>query len=58
MDYTTKNPLYSDVGVREYWIVDPEKERTTDLLLRAGWSTDDKPIYSDDSKWDLWRIGD
>lgn len=29
MDYSTKNTLYSDSGVREYWIVDPVKERTT-----------------------------
>ena len=29
MDYTTKNTAYSNAGVREYWIVDPEKERTT-----------------------------
>lgn len=28
-DYSTKNTLYSDAGVREYWIVDPDKERTT-----------------------------
>ena len=29
MDYSTKNMLYSEASVREYWIVDPAKERTT-----------------------------
>ena len=29
MDYNTKNALYSDAGIREYWIVDPARERTT-----------------------------
>lgn len=29
IDYSTKNMLYSNAGVREYWIVDPAKERTT-----------------------------
>jgi Uma2 family endonuclease len=29
MDYFTKNLAYLDAGVREYWIVDPQKEITT-----------------------------
>ncbi len=29
MDYSTKNALYCSAGVREYWIVDSFKERTT-----------------------------
>ena len=28
-DYNLKNSLYAAAGVREYWIVDPVKERTT-----------------------------
>ena len=33
MDYSTKNFLYSDASVREYWIVDPEKNFTTVYYL-------------------------
>lgn len=29
MDYSTKNALYANSQVREYWIVDPARERTT-----------------------------
>ena len=26
MDYSTKNAIYADAGVREYWIVDPKRK--------------------------------
>lgn len=29
MDYNIKNAKYAEAGVREYWIVDPAKDRTT-----------------------------
>lgn len=29
MDYNIKNGQYAEAGVREYWIVDTEKKRTT-----------------------------
>ncbi len=29
LDYSIKMTLYSESGIREYWIVDPAKERTT-----------------------------
>ena len=29
MDYSLKNTIYSQADVREYWIVDPVKERVT-----------------------------
>lgn len=29
MDYNIKNGKYAEAGVREYWIVDPEKQQTT-----------------------------
>ena len=35
MDYTTKNTLYSDFGVREYWIVDPNR-RTVSVSYFEG----------------------
>lgn len=37
MDYQTKTELYQDAGVREYWIVDPEREMVTVYRDRFGW---------------------
>ena len=36
MDYIIKLNLYMAAGVREYWIVDPPRQRTTVYHLEAG----------------------
>ena len=36
MDYVKKLNLYMDSGVREYWIVDPSRERTVIYHLESG----------------------
>lgn len=37
MDYTIKNTIYAESGVREYWIVDPAKERTAVYQYEMMW---------------------
>ena len=55
MDYSTKNALYSEAGVREYWIVDPVKERVTVY----HYEEDDAPtIYSFDQPITVAIYGD
>lgn len=42
-DYSTKNFLYAEAGVREYWIVDPMKEKTMVYQYEKNISPD---VYS------------
>lgn len=46
MDYSRKNALYSDAGVREYWIVDPMKEK---VVVYYYDHDSDPSLYSFDS---------
>ena len=36
MDYVRKTKLYQETGVREYWIVDPNKEMVTVYHENSG----------------------
>ena len=42
MDYNKKTALYADAGVREYWIVDPDKNR----ILVYNFETEDTGDYT------------
>lgn len=46
MDYSLKNTLYSNAGVREYWIVDPAKEKVVVYYYDRD---SDPSLYSFDS---------
>ena len=45
MDYGLKNTVYSDAGVREYWIVDPVKEK---VVVYCYENDSDPCLYSFD----------
>ena len=46
MDYSLKNMIYSQAGVREYWIVDPAKER---VVVYCYENDSDPCLYSFDA---------
>ena len=46
MDYSLKNTIYSQAGVREYWIVDPVKEK---VVVYYYESDSDPCLYSFDA---------
>ena len=45
MDYSLKNALYSESGIREYWIVDPAKEK---VVVYCYEHDDDPSLYTFD----------
>lgn len=46
MDYSLKNALYSQSGIREYWIVDPAKEK---VVVYCYEQDDDPSLYTFDT---------
>lgn len=46
MDYSLKNTIYSQAGVREYWIVDPAKEK---VVVYCYENDSDPCLYSFDA---------
>ena len=53
MDYNIKNALYAQSGIREYWIVDPVKERVTVYHYEDGCRACYLYVYSECACWDL-----
>src|SRR5439155_23509868 len=44
-DYVQKRALYERSGVREYWILDPDEQRATFLVLRNKRYIEVEPIH-------------
>lgn len=44
MDYISKLSLYRDAGVREYWICDPQRERTRVFVFDPGSTYQELPF--------------
>jgi Uma2 family endonuclease len=43
-DYVLKRAQYEQAGVREYWIIDPDEQRATLLVLRQGHYEEVAPV--------------
>ena len=48
-DYVHKRRIYEEAGVKEYWIIDPDEQRATFLVLERGRFRERKPVRS------IWR---
>lgn len=45
-DRTTKRDWYAELGVREYWLVDPTAQRVTVIDLQSGETRDEDRVRS------------
>lgn len=53
-DYVRKHHLYADSGVKEYWIVDPEKRKVNVYLLKEDYAVEQYD-FEDDIPVDLYN---
>jgi Uma2 family endonuclease len=64
-DYESKRARYEEAGVQEYWIIDPDEQRTTFLVRTNGGFTEVQPLagvyrsqvlpgFALDTRW-LWQ---
>ena len=54
----TKKDLYAEAGVREYWVIDPERENAFQFLLEKGSKYSPPTIYVNDEILDCFIFPD